>query len=285
MLLVPGLSSFLWTYSNEPANPVTSSIGTSVTPGASNAEGTYTQIASAANIAHDVYWIYLNVNNGSSTGNARNHLLDLGVDNAGGTSYTTVMSDLVCGDSGTGSSIMGGHHFFFPLFIKAGSTVAVRVQGSTATAGTVRVLAKFYGYPSKPSTMPTAFYSETVGAITNSNGVSFTPGNIADGTWTSLGTTVKPLWWWQLGYQIDNGTVTAETTYIDLAVGDGTNFHQIKRLQHLGTTAEVVGSVRLSNLMHTECYCPVPAGATMYVRGRCGDAPDTGYNAVAVGFG
>ena len=39
-----------------------------------------------------------------------------------------------------------------------------------------------------------------------------TPGNAADGTWTSLGTTSRDLWWWQVGYQIDNTVVTAEYT-------------------------------------------------------------------------
>jgi hypothetical protein len=93
------------------------------------------------------------------------------------------------------------------------------------------------------------------------------------------------MWWWQLGYQLDNAATTAETTYIDLAYGDGSNKHLIKRLQHIGNTGEQVGTSYSSNMSFAESYCEVPAGATMYVRGRCNNAPDTGYNAVAVGFG
>ena len=286
MLANAGLSSFLWTYSNEDANPpTTSTVGLSVTPGASSAEGSWTQIATGGNIANDVYWIWIHVSAGSTNAASKPHLLDVGVDNAGGSSYTAVVSNIVCGAAAAQTAMGAGHYFFFPMYIKSGSSVAVRIQGGNATAGTVRIVAKFYGQPSNPELVPTACYSETIGTITNSDGVTFTPGTTADGTWTSLGTTTLNLWWWQLGYQVSNGTITVEGTYIDLAVGDGTNFHQIKRLYHIGGTSEFIGSLRHGNLMFTECYCPVKAGSTMYVRGRCSDAPDTGYNAVAVGFG
>lgn len=284
-LLVPGLSWHPWTYDNFGASPSTGAMGASFTPGASNAEGTYAQIASAANVANDVYWIQLFVTNGSTSLNQKSHLLDIGVDNAGGTSYTTVVSNIVCGDSGTHFATVPGHSFLFPMFIKAGSTIAVRFQGSNGTAGTVRVWLKLYGQPTNPEMMPIASFSETIGTITNSSGVSFTPGNAADGTWVSLGTTTNALWWWQLGYQIDNGTITQEDTYIDLAFGDATNKHVIKRAMHGGSTTEQIGDILRMNMSFLESYCPVPAGATLYVRGRCSDAPDTGYNAVAVGFG
>jgi hypothetical protein len=262
VLFAPGLSSFRWTYDNWGANP-TATHGTAVTPGASNVEGSWTQVASAANIANHVYWVELRITDGNTTGQAKNHLLDLGIDSAGGTSYTACVSNIIA----------------------AGSSVAVRIQGSHATAGTVRVSAKFYGQPSHLEAMPTSSVSETVGAITNSNGVSFTPGNAADGTWASLGTTVLPLWWWQLGVQIDNTTITALLTYVDLAFGDATNKHIINRVMLNLTTVETIGHAFPGNLNLFNCYCPVPAGATMYVRGRCSGAPVTGYNAVAVGFG
>jgi hypothetical protein len=127
--------------------------------------------------------------------------------------------------------------------------------------------------------------SETIGTITNSNGTSFTPGNAADGSWTSLGTTTNPLWWWQIGYQLDNAAITAEYTYIEIAWGDGSNKHIICERMHQGTTAEQTGSVLNTQVLFHEAYCPVPAGSTIYVRGRCLNAPDSGYNAVAIGIG
>lgn len=285
MLMPQGLSRFNWTFDNFGTNPGATP-GTSVTPGISNAEGSWTQLATSGNMAVDTFgfWLRVSDNAVATPTTGKNFLIDIGVDPAGGTSYAAVISNLVVGSAGP-ITAAGGHRFFFPLFIKAGSTVAARIQGSHGTGTASRVGVKFYGRPSNPAAVPVGSFSETIGTITNSNGVSFTPGNAADGSWTSLGTTAKAMWWWQLGYQIDNGTITAEYTYIDLAYGDASNKHLILRKMHQGTTSEQTGAIVDTTDLAYEAFCPVPAGATMYVRGRCLNAPDTGYNAVAVGIG
>jgi hypothetical protein len=132
---------------------------------------------------------------------------------------------------------------------------------------------------------PVGHITETIGTITNSGGVSFTPGNAADGSWASLGTTTRPLWWWQLGCQISAGTIGAQYTYVDLAVGDGSNKDIIikNHLMSFSGTAEIDSQPYMTQLV--QGYKHVPAGATMYVRGRCNGAPTSGYNAVAVGVG
>lgn len=283
MLHVPGLSSYNFTYDNWGTNPA-STIGTSVVPGASNSEGSWTQIASSANIAHDCYWIYIQVHSGGTSAAAKNHLLDIGVDPAGGTSYTAVISNLDVGATPTLAQA-GNREYVFPFYIIAGSSVAVRIQGSNATAGTVRVAARFYGYPSQPEAVPVGTFSETFGTITNSNGNSFTPGNAADGSWVDLGATTNPLWWFQLGYGIDNATITAEYTYIEVAWGDGTNKHAMFKVMHGGTTTETAGLAVQTQMLACAAYNPVPAGANIYIRGRCNNAPDTGYHATVIGIG
>jgi hypothetical protein len=282
MLLPAGLSGYAFTYDNWGANPSTTP-GTSVIPGASNGEGGWTQVASSANIAQDCYWIMVTVLGGSTSTAAKNHLLDIGVDPAGGTSYSAIISNLVCGCTAALGS--GLRNFRFPFFIKSGSSVAVRVQGSNATAGTVRVCVKFYGQPTNPENVPVGAIAQTLGSITNSNGTSFTPGNAADGTYVSLGTTTTPLWWWQLGVQIDNGTQSAHQTYIDLAVGNVTNKKVILRNLMFSSTGEVNGDVFAPNQSCGECFWPVPAGAEIWIRGRNNAAPVTGYNATVIGIG
>lgn len=261
--------------------PSTTAPGTSVVPGASSAEGTFTSIATGANIAQDCFYLLLWISGANVSANNKNMLLDVGVDSAGGTNYQALLSNIVCGCSGF--SLDGGYYFAFPLFIKAGSQVAVRAQTSNATAGTVRVAAQFWGRPSNVEEVKYGRYSETIGTITGSDGVSFTPGTSgAEGTWTSLGTTVRSLWWWQLCPQISNGTITALQYAIDLAYGDASNKHFIVRRAQLFVT----GTVEKVNFMHPPfCYCDVPAGATIYVRGSCSGTPVTGVNAVAVGIG
>lgn len=283
MLGAPGFSSFQWTYDNWGANPA-STIGTSITPGASNVEGSWTQVASSANIANDVYAFYLQIHSGATSTAQKDHLFDIGVDPAGGTSYTAIISNIDCG-SAPALTAAGAREFAFPFFIKAGSSVAIRCQGSNATAGTVRAAIRFYGKPSRPELFPVGQYSETIGTITNSAGQSFTPGNAADGSWTDLGATSRDLWWWQVGYGISNATITAEYTYIELAWGDGSNKHTIFKIMHGGTTSETAGAAAQTNLLMWAAYQPVPAGSNIYIRGRCNNAPDTGYHAVAIGIG
>ena len=282
MLLPSGLTGYAFTYDNWGASP-SAAPGTAVTPGATNAEGAWTQVASSANIAQDCFWIGLNVSGGTTASNSKMHLLDIGVDPAGGTSYTAVISNLACGNSGT---VTGNpRNYFFPYFIKSGSSVAIRIQGSNATAGTVRILAKFYGQPTHPQNAPVGSIAQTFGTITNSNGESFTPGNAADGTWVSMGTATTALWWWQLGAQIDNGTQSAHYTYVDVGVGDVTNKKTILRQFVMSNTSELNGDIVPSNSAFADCFWPVPAGATIYVRGRNNTAPVTGYNATVIGIG
>lgn len=286
MALFPvGLSRYNFTYDNFGANPAATP-GLTVTPTGSNSEGSFTShvLATGANLAQDIYGLYIRVSDASATGD-RSMIMDIGVDPAGGTSYTVVIANIVCGDGPLITQTGSGICFFFPIFIKAGSQVAVRIQAANATPGTVKVCAKFYGQPSQPESVPLGQFTETIGTITNSGGQSFTPGNAAAGTWQSLGTTAKAMWWWQLAYQVTNGTITAEYCYVELAYGDGSNKHIIIRVMNGGTTSETIGPVINGNLNFFEAFCPVPAGATLYVRGRCNNAPDTGYNAVAIGVG
>jgi hypothetical protein len=284
MPLMPvGLSAYNFTYDNWGANP-SATIGTSVTPGASNVEGSWTQIASSANIAQDCYWLYVQVHTGATSAAAKNQLLDIGIDPAGGTSYTAFLSNLQIGNS-PALTAAGAREHVFPIFIRSGSSVAVRIQGSNATAGTVRVAARFYGQPSRPEAVPVGTVSETLGTITSSSGQSVTPGNAADGSWVDLGATTRNLWWWQVGYGIDNGTVTAEYTYIEVAWGDGTNKHTIFKVMHGGTTSETCGLAAQTQMLACGAYQPVPAGTHIYIRMRCNNAPDTGYHATVVGIG
>lgn len=283
MLAAPGLSSYDFKFDNWGASPSTTP-GTSVVPGATNAEGSWTQIASAANIAKAIYWISLYVQGGATSAAAKNHLLDIGVDPAGGTSYTAIISDLPVGASQTAGGATP--HFLFPFFIPAGSSVAVRIQGNNNTAGTVRVSAKFYGDPSNPELVPVGQFSESIGTGgVNSGGVTVTPGNGAFGSYAQLGTTTSDLWWWQFGVQALQGTMTSIPTYFELSYGDVTNKVPFMKKMLEPNTAEALLHDLDCNPFWPEAYRPVPAGSNIYCRAHGISAPFSGWSATAIGIG
>lgn len=285
MLHVPGLSAYNFRFDNWGTNPGTS-FGTLVTPGASDVEGSWTQVAASGSITQDCYWLHVFVHTGATSGSIKSHLLDIGVDPAGGTSYSAIISDIVCGRSPSVTTAGGSAEFVFPFYIKSGSSVAVRVQGSNATAGTVRVAVAFYGQPTNPAAVPVGNVAQTFGSITGSQGQTFTPGNAADGSWADFGAvTTSPKWWWQLGVQTSGATTAAERCYVDVAWGDGSNKIIMYRNILVGTSAETTGSFIVSDLILPAAFNPVPVGANIYVRGRCENAPDSTYNATVIGIG
>lgn len=282
MISAPKMNRFAFFYTNADAPSATQ--GTSVTPGASNVEGTYTQIASSANIANDIWEFHIGVHSGGTSGSDKSQLMDIGIDEAGGTSYTAIISNIVMGMTGT-SVVQGVTWFKFPMKIKAGSSVAVRIQGSNATAGTVRVIGRFFGKPSAPELCWLGAYSETIGTITNSSGPTITSGTSgAEGSWTSIGTTSKLLKWWQIGIQISNATITSGQYHWDVSYGDGTNKHIIiENAQHYITSTTEQGCVVQ---MDPRCYCEVPSGSTIYVRVSCSlGTASSNCNCTVIGIG
>lgn len=281
MLASPGLTQFNFAVDNWGATPTTGP-GTSVTPGASNVEGTFTQIFSA--LARDCYWLSLTIHGGSASAAAHGMLLDIGVDPAGGSSYTPIISDIVVGQQVLAVA-QAKRHYLFPFCIKAVSSVAVRIQGSNGTPVACRVSAKLYGDPTNPELVPVGQFSETIGTIASSAGVSFTPGNGGYGTIVDLGATTKDMWWWQLGVQCQNATITALQTRIQLLYGDASNKAELITEQHSGATTEEMRVDLPANMIWLEAYKFIPAGSHIYVRGMCSSAPNTGWSAVGIGIG
>lgn len=280
MLASPHTNSWGFVYTNQ-VNGATAP-GQTVVPGASNVEGsTWTEIGPDASITTDIHYVTMMVMGGNTSAQSKQHLLDFGWDPAGGTTYVPWFSDLAVGGSNAGIGNGPTLNFHFPTKIPAGSAIAFRVQGSNATAGTVRVLASFYGKPSRPELWRPAAYTETLGYTANTLGTSFTPGNAGWGSWVSLGSPAKKHFWGQLGVQIDNATCGAEGTRCQLGIGDGTNMNIIVDQFFITNAAEAIGHITPP----VPCFWEIPAGSTLYVRGNCSGAPTSGYNATAVLFG
>lgn len=256
-------SNFRWRFSNQ--TTPTSTPGTSVTPGTSGAEGSATQIASSANIANDVYGILFFISGGFTAAQSKMHLLDIGYDPAGGTSWTWLVNNIQCGSSGSADN--GGLSFYVPLFIPSGSAVAVRIQGGNATPGTVRVWATFYGKPTRPELVPKLSKSETLGSITASRGVAVTPGvSSAEGSWTSIGTTTFPWRYILPTLQVDDSTANSAQIYMDVAYGDSTNKTIICENLQFGVPGSDERMLHHMAARVAELWQDIPSGAELWVR-------------------
>jgi len=270
-------SSFGWSYCLD-ANPSTTP-GVVVTP-ASGSKGSYVTLCTTGNMAYDCYGILLWIVAGNTTATIRDILLDIGTDPAGGTSYSQTIGINNIFVPQASNAVAGGRLFYFPLFIKAGISVGARAQASNTS--TVRVMARFFGRPSNPELCMAGQYSETLG-VSGNGGTPLTMGSTGSeaASWTSLGTTTRACWWWQLAAGHNVGTTTAQMYFFDLAYGDGTNKHIIiENLPQLNPgTAEASG-----NPLWPLGYWYVPAGATMYARGSASGTAET-CEAVAVGIG
>ncbi len=273
MLLVPSFCGFQWKAYTTP-NPSTTP-GTSITAG-SGSKGSWGQILSA--LTYDVYGLMLWINTGWASATQRDYLIDIGVDPAGGSSYSPVISNILAHQAS--DPIYGGRWYYFPFFIKAGSTVGARAQSNGAY--TIRVAAIAYGRPTNPEVALCGQYSETLG-VSGNGGTSITPGaSGAEGAWVSLGTTTKNLWWFQLCVGFSTTATTALIYFCDLATGDETNKHMIIENLPLFNPGALE---KTGNPLMMDGYWEVPAGGTLYVRASCSGTSDTGCNALAVGIG
>lgn len=274
-MLAVGKSGFNWWYSLQTTPSTTP--GVSVTPG-SGSKGSYVQLASGANLANDCYGLLLWINTGNTTATIRDLIVDIGLDPAGGTSYAQAggINNIFAPQSG--NAVQGGRFFYFPLFIKAGTSVGVRGQASVAT--TFRCAAWFYGRPTKPENVAVGTYSETIG-VSGNGGTPFTCGNSAAwGAWTSLGVTTRPLWYWQLAWGHNVGTTTSQMYFAELGYGDGSNMVTIIPCMPMFNP----GTAEQSNNSLYDAVWEVPAGGTLYVRGSASGTAET-TEAVAVGIG
>lgn len=201
--------------------PTTPGMGVAVTP-AQNAYGAYVNLLLSSDTTDDIWLIEINVNNIGISGSARDGMITIGVDTAGGTSYTDTISNLVCGPaSAVGGATFGlGVTFRFPLRIPAGSSVGVKgsVNSATLTAFNVGIAA--WGRPTAPETVRAGAWVDTYGANTaTSAGTGVTEGGVPDGAFVLLGTLARPCWALEYGIGCSNATMVNALIKTDIVAG------------------------------------------------------------------
>jgi hypothetical protein len=287
MLLQPRINTWEYTASNVlTTRPVAieTNYGTAITPGASNTFGSYTEILPAT--SHDTYLVKLCINFGNSSTAARDLLVTIGIDPAGGTSYSDFIVNLMgsCASSfqsgaAAGAGI-GGHWYEFPVRIPAGSTIAAKASVNNATAGSVAVAIWCYGQPSAPETIKYGSYVETIGANTAaSNGTAVTQGTTSMGSWTSLGNTTKDLWFFQFGVGSNNASFVVTSHIAELSCGANNDMIITNGYFSMGSQES------MGKLPHSQGFRRVPAGTTIYGRSQSSNTAATSFSMAAYGVG
>src|SRR5262249_15219377 len=146
-----------------------------------NAYGSYATLISGASLTDDVYEITININSVGISAAARDCLVSIGIDPAGGTSFTNLV-DLVCGPAVTYSEasttlLGGGVSFTFPFFIKAGTSIGAAAAVNSATLTAINVWVQCKCRPSRPDLVWAGTYIDEFGVSTGTSaGTAITPG-------------------------------------------------------------------------------------------------------------
>lgn len=258
-----------------------SSRGATITPG-NNTYGSYATVLGTP-LASDAYAIEIMIQGINSSGAVTDSLTTIGLDQAGGTSYTDFISHLVTSGAG-GVNAGAPFRYFFPVKIPAGSTIGAKGTINNATVGTQSVAVKLWTKPTRPEYMPKyGTYVTTFGEDTaNSAGTSVTAGTTSNGSYTQLGSAVSgnPLWFWQFSYHQKNDVSWASPGHRgDLAHGDASNKIPIIEQQETYTT-----STEAMAMYNCGEYRHVPVGSIIYARIWSGTS-DTAFGAIAYGVG
>lgn len=282
-LWVPsGANAYNWSFSSVSATRPAAALGTTVTP-AQNAKGSYVEVLSSANLSRDVYGLLINVNSNSASAAARDTIMDVGVDPAGGTSYSVLIANLLVSCAAPYNIGNGGVWYFFPIWVKSGSSVAVRSSVNNATVGTHRCFMVALGSPRDRRQIKVGTYVEAIGiTAASSSGTAVTAGTTSEGAWTSLGTTARASWFWQFGFGVNDSTMSALAYHCDLGIGDASN----KAIVIENALVTTTSSEQLNNMPTTaDCVKPAPSGITVYGRAQCSGTADASLSMAGYALG
>lgn len=272
-----------WTFDSIPdgTRPPTTSgtMGTLVTP-AQNSFGSYVTIIAAADVDYDVWEWEVRLSQVFAAGNARNTVMRVGVDPAGGTSFTKVV-DLFCGSPGPAYNLPCT--FCFPHRIAAGSTIGVALSVNHSTLTAARAQAIIRGRPTRPEIVRVGKYFEEVGlTLASSSGTAVVQGTTSEGDWTDIGTLTRPCWTWRLGMGVNNAAQNQSIVHMDMAIGDASN----KRMVFQNYGALMNSNEDSYHYRTSESgNCEADDGEHVYVRAQSSATADANFSMFAVGVG
>jgi len=246
--------------------------GIRFTPGSSNTKGSWVQIISGTKLEKDCYLLHLYfLGNATASSVVNKMLLDIGIDENGGTNYVVKINNFPIQNVAT-TPTKSMFLLEIPIFIKAGSSVAIRKQCTTSpTVNGITVNSIFYGQPSRPEMTPRGLHFSIIGTITESTTSAVVIGDgFRDsttgykGTYQLIGTANRD--YWAIIPSIVSNTNVVNNVNLHIDIGVGTDQTKITRIAHdlivATSTSEEVLMPRVPIL------CRIKNGDKLYVRGK-----------------
>lgn len=266
MLILPqsvGFAECTDTMGTGATPPAGTAVGVGFTAGANNADGTAVTVLSA--LAHDCHFLVLGINGVSVTNGNGDALADILIDPAGGTSWASLIDDLICG--GTTVPAAGGDQCnawtYWPLWIPAGSSLGIRCRTAhTADITTGRVIAFAFGCPKRPDLWWCGQKVESLGiTAASSRGVQVTPGNTTYSAWTTIGTSTGR--YGAFNFMVNNSDASSLAVNYFWQVGAGS-----QKLPGTPTLYRTYGTAERGMFagMNIPFWCDIPDGTTIQAR-------------------
>ncbi len=266
MLIVPPFY-FANQVSSLTGTPSQTVVGVNFTANANNADGAAVSVLSA--LAFDVHYLIVGVAAiSTSTGNCQG-LMDVLYDPAGGTAWSSLIDDLVCGFTPGTNTASGGVQlwYHFPIYIKSGTSLGVQARTlhtSNITSG--RVIMQAYGNPSNPEMWWCGQKVESLGInAATSSGTDVTPANSgAAGTWTTIGTSTANYRVVQFGLNGTDATAANLGYYWQIGYSS-TQLPGSPTFYSSTSNAETTARVGFGQII----WCDIASGTILQARGTC----------------
>lgn len=231
--------------------------GVQLTGGSSNTLGSITQLIASTNIDADTIEVYLHSSRTSAT--ITDALVNVYIGGSG--SEVVLLPNLQAGWlMQTTSAMAPGLTYRLPVKVPLGSRISAAIQGVVASQ-TVYCLVTL-------ANSGTASWSgsgvEAVGASTaNSRGTVVTPGSTSEGSWTTLGTTVRAF---RQVFVVVSGNqdTSAATRLVSVDIGTGSTL--IPELENF--TYQQDSSEYWTDMLTQPRWCSIPAGTVLQVRAQ-----------------
>lgn len=258
----------------------TGSVGTATpgtaatTDGASSAtKGTPAEIFAATSF--DAFWITIIASTYGTSATASKGAMDILI---GAATEEVLIADLLMGQCSSLAVSSGGpRQWNFPLYIPAGSRIAVQAAGERlATA--VRVWVYLYGGTASPN-FRVGGKVTTYGMGTVPTGTAITPGaSGAEGSWTEItASTSQDHFAIMPSFQLGTDTnTTAQPITVDVGFGAATEESIMEGYWYKIDAAEQMGGPWPA----FPCFQDIPSGSRLVMRASNTGANDTGYNGV-----